>query len=408
MALQDSGPPDLTVATLLSAPRGRRLVLEYAVAVQEQLNLGGHNVDVGSLDYGDPVFLGTAVMTAGRALDPDAGSSRIFMSFSSGGTPDGAADPQVPQLPQFTPLDVAHHLAAVQLGPVTEDLLTRAVDQSVAAARYWQAPDGEDFLTLEPAVLKSLERVAKHILASNHTHWWSSAMDPLDQWEVDREEKQLNGRDRDDQWVPLPRKGVAQALQFEHDDTIASEEESAKQRALNPAEEWSGQWWSVPAWDLTRSARSTPDGSPCQLNWREDSGRWEHGSVRRLAVPPQARIFEIHGPNDWAHLCRSYGTEVTAQRRDDWFATTGRRGRWVMPDWLRVSQDFDGVYLSVAGYLTAAGVAVAVDRERASVIAGWDPDTTYWFTEMQYADQEPVVWTLVETAAAYWWARATP
>jgi len=35
----------------------------------------------------------------------------------------------------------------------------------------------------------------------------------------------------------------------------------------------------------------------------------------------------------------------------------------------------------VAGYLAAAGTAITVDADTASVIAGWAPDDTYWLTD---------------------------
>ncbi|GAA2025551.1 hypothetical protein GCM10009720_01610 [Yaniella flava] len=44
--------------------------------------------------------------------------------------------------------------------------------------------------------------------------------------------------------------------------------------------------------------------------------------------------------------------------------------------------------------LCAAGTAIWVDNHTASVIAGWDPDVTYWFApHVSYLD-EPVTWVL--------------
>lgn len=45
---------------------------------------------------------------------------------------------------------------------------------------------------------------------------------------------------------------------------------------------------------------------------------------------------------------------MTALKRHDWYRTTGRDGSWVIPDWSQVAHDYDGVHLSIAGYLTAA------------------------------------------------------
>ncbi len=72
---------------------------------------------------------------------------------------------------------------------------------------------------------------------------------------------------------------------------------------------------------------------------------------------------------------------MTAQKRHDWYRTTGRDGRWVMPDWSRVAEMYGGVHLTVTGYLAAAGTAIDVDDDAASVIAGWAPDETHWLTD---------------------------
>lgn len=84
-------------------------------------------------------------------------------------------------------------------------------------------------------------------------------------------------------------------------------------------------------------------------------------------------------PQDWAALCRRHPLDVTASRRHDWYRTTGRDGSWVQPDWSAVAQETDAVHLTMRGYLTTAGLAVPVSEGVASVLAGWDPDATYWF-----------------------------
>lgn len=50
----------------------------------------------------------------------------------------------------------------------------------------------------------------------------------------------------------------------------------------------------------------------------------------------------------------------------------------MIPDWPRVAGDYDGVHLSVAGYLGTAGRAIDVGDGWASVLAGWNPDETVW------------------------------
>lgn len=93
-----------------------------------------------------------------------------------------------------------------------------------------------------------------------------------------------------------------------------------------------------------------------------------------------------------AALCRTYPLEVTEQKRHDWYSTTGRYGRWVVPDWSAVAVDHDAVHLTAAAYLTSAGTAVPVDDGVASVIAGWYPDETYWLSDDARPEAGGAVW----------------
>jgi hypothetical protein len=47
-----------------------------------------------------------------------------------------------------------------------------------------------------------------------------------------------------------------------------------------------------------------------------------------------------------------------------------------------VADVWDGVHLTVAGYLTTAGRALDVEEQYATVLAGWDPDATYWLADV--------------------------
>lgn len=60
-----------------------------------------------------------------------------------------------------------------------------------------------------------------------------------------------------------------------------------------------------------------------------------------------------------------------------WRETTGRDGRWWLPDWPAVAEDFDAVHVTVVGYLATAGWAVPT-ADGATVLAGWGPGRTCW------------------------------
>ncbi|QBJ98826.1 hypothetical protein ERC79_19120 [Rhodococcus sp. ABRD24] len=274
----------------------------------------------------------------------------------------------------LTAVDVAQRLSQVPLPEVTAVSLRSALADAVDAARYWQDPDGEDILVGADPVRRELRRVADHIARSPHARWWMTTSAATDQWSVGFSE---DGADSADSTA-------AELLRDYRDRTVEEEVRAERDRPADPSASWSGWWWSTPP---TRcSTRLLFDGTPAGLWFVEDSMGWERAITRRVSIPSSARVYEVDGAHAWAELCRQFPMEVTAQKRHDWYRTTGRSGRWVIPDWSRLSERYEGVHLSVAGYLAAAGTAIEVDAETASVIAGWAPDETYWLTDTVHLD----------------------
>jgi hypothetical protein len=56
-----------------------------------------------------------------------------------------------------------------------------------------------------------------------------------------------------------------------------------------------------------------------------------------------------------------------------------------------VAADYDAIHVSVAGYLATAGRALSVGDAR-TVLAGWDPDQTYWLTDVLETSGPPDLW----------------
>lgn len=156
---------------------------------------------------------------------------------------------------------------------------------------------------------------------------------------------------------------------------VAEEKSARLERPSDPHANWSGTWWSVPTELLT--TRGTIAHA---LDLVEDSMGWEEAVV--IPVRGSGRTLEIRTRDDWAALCRMYPLEVTASTRHDWFRVTGRDGRWLIPDWTRLAEDWDAVHLSPLAYLRSATMLIEVDDEYASVIAGWAPDSTIWLTDV--------------------------
>ncbi|WP_337330840.1 hypothetical protein [Microbacterium bandirmense] len=134
----------------------------------------------------------------------------------------------------------------------------------------------------------------------------------------------------------------------------------------------------------------------------EDSMGWERGLAYRATIATTARVFEVDGPHAWAELCRRFPITVTDLKRHDWYRTTGRAGEWVIPDWAAVAEHYDGVHLQTGAYLEAAGTAIPVDDERASVIAGWNPGETYWLTSAIRFDDSPRAWVSPDGQGDAW------
>ena len=144
---------ELDPVDLLAGPRGRRLCLELAQRADD--------------DVARRVFY------AAHDLDPGAGTSRVVM-FGP-----GAAG-----RPQASPQDVADAISRAALLTLNDLTLMQAIDSAVAAARYWQEPDGEDVLAATPTVRAALEPVARAVVAAPAARWWTTALDTTAQCRV--------------------------------------------------------------------------------------------------------------------------------------------------------------------------------------------------------------------------------
>ncbi|AIY00161.1 hypothetical protein ART_0562 [Arthrobacter sp. PAMC 25486] len=348
----DLDPTDLDPAALLAGPRGRRLCLELA-----DMAATAASVEAGQSDFGMARFY------ASYHLDPGRGRSVVMFGPGSDA-----------ELPTPTPHEVAALLDALPLPLLTETGLLEALCSTVNSARYWQEPDGDDVLAATPKMRRALRRFAQLLADSPHTQWWTPPTDPAGQWAVTF---------FDDPPRPPPaRKGAAETLEQWRLDVNSEELRSATDRPSDPTANFSGAWWSRPPSGLASSTRSLGAHGPAGLWLVEDGFGETEAAIEQLHAPHGARIFEIDSPAAWAQLCREHSLEVTAAKRHDWYRTTGRIGSWVMPDWSRFQEKYDGVHLTMGGYLTTAGVVIPVDDGRASVLAGWDPDATYWLRDV--------------------------
>lgn len=328
---------DTEAEVLLAGPRGRRLCLQLVTEL-------------------DPVIR-SAVFWLAHDLDPGKGTSRVLLTATSGD------DTELPPRPTLGDLIAA--LTSLDVTRAEPEAIDRALAEAVDTSRPWQEPDGEDVLTALPEVIAALAPLAHHVMTAPSTQWWSHGRQ-LEQWAIDWRA----GNDP----APLPRT-PSQALAAWSRGARAEEVCARRERPRDPHAPWSGTWWSFPQGTL-----HTVGQMPLGLNLIEDFFGEEQATV--IPVRGTGHTYEIHSGEDWVSLCRAHPLEVTASRRHDWFRCTGTDGAWVIPDWEKVLEQWDAVHLTTLAYLTSANRALHVDGGTFTVLAGWNPDTTIWLTDV--------------------------
>jgi hypothetical protein len=139
-------------------------------------------------------------------------------------------------------------------------------------------------------------------------------------------------------------------------------------------------WWVQPPVGPPTSRQPPGDALPVAAvcpDWHEKRGpRVEIWSVRAV---PDARVFEVRGPDDWIELVRAHPRRVAADHAE-WRQWTGWTGDWIVVDWSAVARDWAGVHVTVGGWVTAAHRLLPVPGG-ATVLAGWNPDETVWLRD---------------------------
>jgi hypothetical protein len=116
------------------------------------------------------------------------------------------------------------------------------------------------------------------------------------------------------------------------------------------------------------------------LRFREDQRPGPY-YLWNVVVSDSARVFEIHSPADWAKLAHAYASEQKAFRYSPQYSMQIVRpagsGR-LDPDWSKVAEEWDGVHLSIGGWLTAEDVPYQ-SGGITTELRSWDMESTAWF-----------------------------
>lgn len=273
-------------------------------------------------------------------------------------------------------------------------LLVDAVAETVDHAMYWQPPHAEDLIAADPAVVAALHPVAAALADADAVAWWNSG--------VDLSLLRYTGWADAAPTAAPPVTGAAEQLVRWREETLADERRAARDRPADPTASFGGRWWSTPALvSLVTTTRPLPGLGSAELVWQEDSPGRREASVCTLQPKRAPRVWEIDGPDAWARLVDRYSLDVNSSRRHDWYRATGRSRRWCIPDWVAVAADWDAVHVSVAGYLTTATRAVILaDGESATVLAGWNPDQTWWLSDVLAVSSSPHLWRRTDDDAS--------
>ncbi|WP_207453593.1 hypothetical protein [Desertivibrio insolitus] len=343
----------LDADALLSGPRGRRLCLEAATGDGNVAPTAGE--------------LRTLVRQAAHEFEPDSGQSARYLTSSSRWSLHWGS----PTLePAWTFEHLHDRLAATRLR-LDPAAMLESLSQTVDRAMYWQPPDGEDVLAASPELADALRGIARQVLDHPAASWWADPLDSDSQRVVHHTAHQGGAAARP----------AAEALSVWREETLATERRAQRDTPRDPAASFSGDWWSAPVSVVTSSTRDLGEAGPVGLHLVEDRFGWERALVLPLEVTPTS-TYELDGPDAWAELCHRFPLEVTASRRHDWYRVTGWDSEWVIPDWSAVAREYDAVHLSLAGYLTTAGRGIPLTETHSTVLAGWDPDQTYWLRDV--------------------------
>ena len=262
----------------------------------------------------------------------------------------------------------------------TESLVLLASVARAAEQREPPLPGGQAEL---------LQPLAKAVARAPAASWW---------WEpADLRQQRWAGCDHH---RTLARGGdVARAVEAAEEDAAAEEKEAiARDRALAARRGGAevtvtGTWWSGPLGGTVWTSRGNIGDLPAVgLACAEDPLGEEEFEVWAVGIDPAARVYEVHEPGDWERLATAHPRDVTASRRHDWSRWTGREGQWILPDWRSVAAQWDGVHVSVAGYLSTARMAVDSGGGAATLLAGWDADQTLWLRDVFTGTQRLTTW----------------
>ncbi len=144
-------------------------------------------------------------------------------------------------------------------------------------------------------------------------------------------------------------------------------------------------WWSAPGFaPLTWTTRNVPPlPSSALLAFFDTFRPFEPTGARvfALEIDPSARVYEVNEPEDWRRLVGEFPMDVTGTHDGEWRRWGDVTGPWSLPDWEAVTERYDGVHVSVGGYVASCGLALRVGNAY-TMLSAWIPDATFWLRDV--------------------------
>lgn len=256
--------------------------------------------------------------------------------------------------------------------------------QVVRHAAYWQQPNEISRLLSEPELRGVLLPVAAAALSAAGARWWQEPCEPLQHYVQWVESRSAPG-------TQPPDLGDAATRLEQWRESVSSNEPNVILPAAGTA-----RWWSVPALiALPETTAALPGSGPAGLSLVEDPLAWTKARTYPLRARGSVRIYELRDQRSWQDLVERYPLDVTRTRGRSWSAFAGNpeadAWTWLIPDWSAVAQEYDGVHLSVFGYLGTAGTVLEAGAAK-TMLAGWAPGETWWLTDVLEPAGEPTSW----------------
>lgn len=135
-----------------------------------------------------------------------------------------------------------------------------------------------------------------------------------------------------------------------------------------------GAWWTHP------NTQPSFQGSSMDLtNFAFDDAIVYPAEMSEMSPLDSPTVYQIHGKEDWVSLVGRFPVEASIEHLKNWKTSPSQLDAPIwLPDWRKVAESYQGVYLSPAAYLGASYSRLTLGDDRVTFLGGWSPGSTFW------------------------------